>query len=131
MGDKNEPKQPKTQTLRWRSVGPPAGELEGPEENANPDTDGIGQKEALEQVSDGVGGAGLVRVVARRAATGPAAAGAAAPRWPPAAAPPPLRRPTGSVPQVASGSHGCPHRRRREGGGSGIFSGGRIENEGD
>lgn len=60
-------------------VGSAAGELEGAEEDADADPDAVGEEEALAQVPDGVGGAGLVRVVARWVATAAAAAGQALP----------------------------------------------------
>lgn len=55
------------------------GELEGPEEDPDPNPNPIGQQEALAEVADGVGDAGLVGVVAGwvlAAAGGPAASAA-------------------------------------------------------
>lgn len=64
--------------IEERRVGLAADELEGAEEDTNSNTDAIGEKEALAEVTNGVGDAGLLAgVVARRVVLGAAGGGSA------------------------------------------------------
>lgn len=44
----------------------PPDELEGPEKNSDTDSNAVGEEEALAEIADGVGDAGLIGVVALR-----------------------------------------------------------------